>query len=222
MLRLRTPRWTRETIETATDFSDCLWTDLFGRQGVLINHLRTQVRFYQPGSPWVYQEVYSIYTASTQGGLVRMDVDQDGHDDFYVGNYWMKSPDAFDLPWRIFAINLYHETPTAALARLAPYRKTDLVWAERTGSRVTWFERPADVRAQWIPHPLDLQVQEPNGLVTDGDRIVVGDSTRVVLWETGRIRELASGYRTLQLFLIRGRLWAVTPRGVRQVAYPRK
>ena len=227
MLRVPLGGGTPEVIESETEFSDCLWANLFGRQGVLVIHRYSQVRFYQPpekspGQPWPYQEVYSIYTASRQGGLIQTDVDGDGRPDFYVGNYWMKSPTAFDLPWRIFAINLYHETETAALARLAPYRDTDLVWAERTGRRVTWFERPENVREQWIAHQLKVQLDGINGLSVDGDSILLGDQERVVEWRSGTVTELAAGFRTLQLFIIRGDLWAVTPGGVRRIPQRRK
>lgn len=216
----------REVVEPETDFSDCLWTTLFGQSGLVVIHRHTQVRFYQPppqhGGAWPYRELYSIYTASTQGGLLQHDVDQDGYPDFFVGNYWMKSPARPELPWRIFAINLYHETPRAALGRLALYRGTDLVWAERTGRRVTRFERPPRLVDQWIPHDLQLGVAEPNGVVADDESIIVGGRDRIVAWRNSATETLASGFRTLQLFRVNRRLWAVTPDGVREVVYPRK
>lgn len=213
-----------EVIEPDTEFSDCLWTRLLGHAGVLVAHRYSQVRFYEPGAttPWPYQEIYSIYTASQQGGLLESDVDEDGFPDLYVGNYWMKSPAAFELPWRIFAINLYHETETAALARLALFGSKDLIWAARTGERVTWFERPANVRDQWIPHPLDLGLDHVSGLAVDGGTVFAADAVRVVRWRNGTVTELAAGFRTLQLFVIQGELWSVTPGGVRRVPQRRK
>lgn len=213
-----------ETIEPDTEFSDCLWTRLFGREGVAVIHRYTQVRFYEraPRGAWPYQELYSIYTASRQGGLLSSDVDRDGFPDFYAGNYWMKSPSEFQLPWRIFAINLYHESETAALARLALFGERDLVWAERTGKRVTWFERPADVREQWIPHPLHLGLENVNGLAVSRGSVFAADSRRVVEWHAGEVFELASGFATLRLFVTARQLWAVTPEGVRRVPQRRR
>lgn len=213
-----------EVIEPDTEFSDCLWTSLFGHAGVLVAHRYSQVRFYEPGAttPWPYREIYSIYTASRQGGLLESDIDEDGFPDFYVGNYWMKSPSAFELPWRIFAINLYHETETAALARLAVFRSKDLIWAARAGQRVTWFERPANAGEQWIPHPLDLGLDHVSGLAVDGGTVFAADTARVVRWRNGTVTELATGFRTLQLFFIQGELWSVSPDGVRRVPQRRK
>lgn len=216
----------REVIEPETEFSDCAWTKVLGREGLVVIHRYMQVRFYEPGGAsqpsWPYHELYSIYTASTQGGLLQQDVDSDGIPDFYIGNYWMKSPRRFDLPWRIFAINLYHATPAAALARIVPFRGKDIVWAERKGRRVTWFERPPNVQDQWIPHALEFGIDEPSGLVVDGDSIIAGGRDRIVLWKDGRTEELARGFRTLNLILTKGRLWAITPEAVRPVPYPRR
>ena len=223
MLRVPLDGGPPEVIEPETEFSDCLWTTLFGRPGVLVVHRYSQVRFYEPKpSKWAYQEVYSIYTASRQGGLVETEVDGDGLPDFFVGNYWMKSPAAFDLPWRIFAINLYHETEMAALARLAPFRGRDLIWAERTGRRVTWFERPPNVREQWIAHPLDVNLDHVNGLAVDGESVYLGDNRRVVVWREGEVTELATGFTTLRLIFTGGKLWAITPSGVRRIPQRRK
>ncbi len=58
---------------------------------------------------WRETELYTIYTPSTEGGLVISDIDGDGLPDLLCGNYWMKSPTAFELPWREFAIDTWNE-----------------------------------------------------------------------------------------------------------------
>ena len=74
-----------------------------------------QLRFYEypgkPYAPWPSTEWYSIYTAAKQGGLEMADLDGDGRPVLFCGNYWVRSTASFDLPWRIFAINLLHREP---------------------------------------------------------------------------------------------------------------
>jgi len=221
-------------IETETDFADCLAMEMYGKRGVVFAHFHSQVRFYEFPS-FRYQELYSIYTASQQGGLLLSDVDSDGHPDLFIGNYWMRNPGAFHLSWRLFAINDYYRTPQAALARIALLTRPgkaapDLVWAESRGApaKVVLLERPADIRQLWIAHPLVPEVHEPRGLLTadsDGDgaaEIYVGGRSRVLRWQW-RNREqwvattLAEGFRTLALFSRDGVIFAVTPSGVKRL-----
>ena len=91
MVWLEAPTGALHVIDTEADFVDCLPTNMFGKSGVVLIHRHSQVRFYEiPGDPaetWPYREVYSIYTPSAQGGLLRHDVDGNGHPDLFAGNY---------------------------------------------------------------------------------------------------------------------------------------
>ncbi len=187
--------WKAHTIDTGTAVHDAAAATLFGRRGVLAVHRSAQVRFYEapakPERPWPYREIYSFYTPSRQGGLLVADVDGDGRSDILCGNYWIRSPERYELPWRLFAINTYNETPEAGMLRLvlaeaAGGRGGDLVIAERERSdaRLAWFARPADVRGLWREHRLGagLRLAHLQGLVAadlDGDgrlEIAVGEN----------------------------------------------
>ena len=134
-------------IDSEIEMHDCIEADLFGRRGVLMIQRYMQVRFYerpaQPGETWKIREIYSIYTPSQQAGLALHDVDRDGHPDIYCGNYWIRSPSAFELPWRLFAIDTYSELPLSAMLRLAKSGEDLAVsQAHLEAGRVTWFEKP--------------------------------------------------------------------------------
>ena len=106
---------------------------------------------------WPETELYTIYTPSTEGGLVIADIDGDGLPDLLCGNYWMKSPTRFELPWREFAIDTWNEEEGSAMLLLAwsdPVR----VAAQRDmrPARAAWFERPADPKQLWTAHDLGL------------------------------------------------------------------
>ncbi|MGH9674165.1 MAG: hypothetical protein ACRD44_13370 [Bryobacteraceae bacterium] len=137
-----------ELIDTAADFRDCLDVTLFGRRGVLVVHRGAQVRFYE--SPhWRYREIYSIYTPSRQGGLLLRDVDGDRRPDILCGNYWIRSPERFDLPWRLFAIQDWWEREESALVRLAFSGALLAAQSEAAPARLAWFDRPADPKLPW-------------------------------------------------------------------------
>lgn len=184
---LRGPEWLRPTvIDTEADFADCLTATLFGRKGLLITNRGLQVRFYEPASTqrgktgWPYREIYSFYTASYQSGLIQAQVDGNGAADLFSGNYWIRAPEAFDRPWRLFAINTYNEEPHSAHLRLALIRRKGrpgpsliVAQGEMHPARLAVFDAPADVKQLWPATRLDggLTLSHPRTLaVADFDR----------------------------------------------------
>lgn len=225
----------RETIDTGIDMQDCVEATLFSRRGLLVIHRGMQVRFYepprQPAGRWPYREIYSFYTPSLQGGLLVEDVDGDGRPDIFCGNYWIRSPEEFHLPWRLYAINTYSETPASALMRLALVGE-DLAAAQRalTDARFVLFERPPVLTDQWIAHPLPGAPVRPEALAAgdvDGDGrvdIVAGEnngSGSRLLWlrnEGGRrfaVHTVASGAPVVGAWVRRGNILAARADGVR-------
>lgn len=203
------PKYDRlEVIDTGAEIADCLEATLLGRRGILVTWRGLQVRHYFPAQGerrWPYREIYSFYTASYQAGLLLRDVDDDGRPDLMCGNYWIQSPAEYDLPWRLFAINTYNDTPLAAKMRLA--------WLERNGAfpllvaaqgaleqgRVTLFERPADPKQLWgervlaaMPRPAAIAVTRRgllvNGQLWNGSRFEPrqGFDGCLAVWESGR------------------------------------
>jgi hypothetical protein len=158
-------QWTRYVIDTGVDAPDILSATLLGHRGVLLIHKRMQVRFYEipadPTARWPSQDVYSFYSPSHQGGLRMADIDGDGHPDILAGMYWIRSPESFELPWRLFAIDLWNETPESAVMRLSYGPLTgaalELVAAQREmqPARLARFEKPADPRQLWIEHRIE-------------------------------------------------------------------
>ena len=152
--------WTRHVIDTGVDAPDMLATTLLGHRGVLLIHKRAQVRFYEiPADPterWPYQDVYSFYSPSRQGGLRMADIDGDGLPDILAGMYWIRSPESFELPWRLFAIELWNETLESAMLRLS-FGPLGLVAAQREmqPARLSRFEKPADPKQLWIEHRIE-------------------------------------------------------------------
>jgi hypothetical protein len=150
----RAPRWERVVMDAEAETFECVGVELLGRRGVLVVHMGMQLRFYERpaagGTRWPYREIYSFYTASHQGGLLVEDVDGDGRVDVLCGNYWVRSPAAFELPWTLYAINTWSEQAESAWASLA--RMGDrLLWAESrmSGARVGLFRQPEDARVLW-------------------------------------------------------------------------
>jgi hypothetical protein len=192
-------RWTRHVIDTGVDAPDMLPATLFGHRGVLLIHKRMQVRFYQipadPTTRWPSQDVYSFYSPSHQGGLRLADIDGDGLPDILAGMYWIRSPVSFELPWRLFAIELWNETPESAMLRLND-GPLGLLAAQRemSAARLAWFEKPADVRQLWVEHRIDAvpDLAEVNSLdVADFD----GDGRPDIL-----VAEKAGAGRLLVLY----------------------
>jgi hypothetical protein len=212
MVWLRAPDWREALIDTDADFDDCLWTTLFGVPGALVVHRRAQVRFYHPPADagrWPYEEIYSIYTPSAQGGLGRADVDGDGLEDILCGNYWIRSPAGAGLPWRLFAIGDWWERERSAMLRLVVAGGGKLLAAQREAdpARIAWFLRPSDPKLFWrqaaVP-AVSPPLRNVQGLVVAGGRVVAaenaGPGSRVVelgagvvdrtdglfgLWESG-------------------------------------
>lgn len=223
LLWLKAPGWQEKVVESETDFHDCLPFTLAGRRGVLLPHFYSQLRFYLfPG--FDYKEIYSIYTASRQGGLAVHDVDHDGLPDLFLGNYWVRNPGKLDVDWRLYAINIFHETPTAALAAFGPWKDDWLFWAETTGhpGRIVAYQPPPDRKQLWIEHRLE-PLDEPRAVLVHPDGVFIGYSGGVVLetlhgaeWQRTSV---AAGFRVLQLFADHGRVIALTPEGPRDV-YP--
>jgi hypothetical protein len=184
---LEAPSWKVHLLDSGIEMSDCVETTLLGKRGILMVQRHAQVRFYPyplgDSGHAPYQEVYSFYTPSRQAGLLRADVDGDGREDILCGNYWIQSPEAYNLPWRLFAIELYNQTESAASLRLALLGNSsrELVVAQKDMSEasVSLFRVPAggDPKALWEEHPLAAPggFHFPAGLAAMGHRIMLGE-----------------------------------------------
>jgi hypothetical protein len=157
---LHMPEGTPHVIATGIDTRDILAATILGHRGVIVVQKQMQVRFYEvppdPSAPWTWQDLYSFYTPSREGGLALADIDGDGRPDILCGNDWIRSPQAFDLHWRLFAINTWNELEDSAMLRLA-WRDGILVAGQREMSpaRLAWFEKPAaDPTPQWPQHAI--------------------------------------------------------------------
>lgn len=221
LLWLRAPDWTARTAEAETELADCLPFTLAGRRGVVLTHLYAQARFYLFPN-FDYKELYSIYTASEQGGLLAHDVDGDGLLDLFLGNYWMRNPGQLDVAWRLFAVNAFHDTPRAARAALALWKGRTLFWAESLAerARIVAFTPPADVKQLWVEHRLE-PLDEPRAVLAHEAGVLIGHANGVVLespeddgWKRTVV---ATGFPVLKLIAAGGKVWAVTPSDVRRV-----
>jgi hypothetical protein len=187
MVWLGAPEWTPRVIDDGARFQDCLGAILFGRRGVLVVHQGIQVRFYEPprepDGKWSYREIYSIYTPSFQAGLLLADVDGDGRPDILNGNYWIRSPERFDLGWRLFAIQDWWEGPESAAVKLTWLEKGKRLVAaqsKESPARFAVFTRPADLQQFWYSSPV-AESSPVGGLAVAEGGIVVGE-------RNGRVR----------------------------------
>ena len=224
------PDWTRREIDGETEFHECLGATLLGHRGLLLVHRYAQVRFYEPqrdpAKPWESNDIYSIYTPSKQTGLLISDVDGDGLPDLYMGNYWIRSPESFDLPWRLFAINTYSQDEESAMMRFA--LTPDLVVAQGhlADGKVIRYEKNTNIREQWIEHPIgaELNLKFPHGLVSLGEgRFVVSENngvdSRVILFTPQGHRVIGKGAPAHTLFVVQGKILAVGPDQIRWLSY---
>ena len=197
MVWLRMPRGPLREIDTESDFHDCLETTLHGRRGLLVIHRQAQVRFYEfAGGRWSYREIYSIYTPSRQGGLLVQDIDADGLPDILCGNYWIRSPAAFDLPWRLFAINNWWDQTDSAMLRLAWNGSLIAAQRESSPARMARFDRPTDPAQLWTARPTSAEppLHRVQALAAAGSMVVAGENhgagSRLLLLESGKKPEL--------------------------------
>jgi hypothetical protein len=166
---------------------ECYSLSLFGRKGIATISHGMAIRFYEPGpawgTPWTYFDLYTFYTASWQGGLIQADIDGDNLPDLFCGNYWIRNPGSRELPWRLFAINVFHEHPLSASAQLHWDPKArKLLWVEsrRPQGRVVWFRPPKDIRQLWLeqPHPLNRKLDCPQLRIANGEPTISASTNR--------------------------------------------
>lgn len=228
------PSWKQAVIASEIETPDLLPITLFGRRGVLTVQKYAQVRFYEVpaeiSGQWQEYDIYSIYTPSRQAGLLPADVDGDGRPDILCGNYWIRSPERFELPWRLFAINGYSETPASATLRLAMADgRLAVSQGEMPGARLALFEKPADPRKPWRERRLDgtLKLEKPRALAAgdfDGDGradIVAGENggvdSRLLFFGSAdnfKPREIGRGGPMHTAFALDGGILTVGPASV--------
>jgi hypothetical protein len=186
-----------QMIDPAAPAVDLAEATLGAKPGLLISYRGMQLRYFtppdQPRDRWPYREIYSFYTASEQGGLLFRDLDGDGREDVITGNYWVQRPASPEESWRLFAINLLHDHPLAASARLVWFEGR-LLWLEskRSPGRAYWFRPPADPRQLWIEEIFPIELRFPRAVLAAGGRLWIGENngaqSRLIEWPKKRIR----------------------------------
>ena len=146
-----------ERLDTGAAMASCAGARLFGRDGVLVIHRHGQVRFYERGRSR-YREIYSFYTPSRQSGLLTADVNGDGRPDIVAGNYRIRSPEAFPLPWRLFAIHAWSELEESAMLCLARLgRGVAAAQTALSPARISVFTPRENPELLWSETPLVVE-----------------------------------------------------------------
>lgn len=220
------------TIDTGIEMHDCIVTMFHGHTGVLMVQRGMQLRFYtlpdRRGGEWGYTELYSFYTPSYQTSLVLADVDGDGKTDLFCGNYWMKAPAAFELPWHIFAIDTYSETPASAMLRLVLLDSMHLLAAQghMRDARLAIFTKPADPEQLWQEQRLegDLHLVNAHAAIAWGEGFVVGENngtdSRILYFDRAGSKpvEISRGTPVIAFWRWNEKLLALTPADVRAIS----
>jgi hypothetical protein len=223
------PDWKPVVIDDEFETHDCMEATLFERKGVLVIQRYMQVRFYErgEGKRWPYREIYSIYTPSQQTGLSTRDIDGDGYVDIVCGNYWIKSPQSFELPWHIFAINTYSELPESAMLTHAFLGKDLLVTqGHMPDARVTLFTKPQDPRQLWQETPIAGEFHRVhtsaawNGMLFFGENN--GASSRIFALKDRKATEIAKGVENLQILATKEGMISVGPKELVLWRYDRR
>lgn len=233
MVALLAPEWREEPIDGDALFRDCLAATLHGRAGVLVTHRQMQLRFYERGRG--YRELYSIYTASAQSGLLLADLDGDGREELLHGDYWLRAPESFELPWRLFALQTWFDAPRGAMVRiaLAKRRAREVVVeaeSEAAPARFSWFERPEDIEQLWAERRIAVAggLRRPQALAAEGAWVLAGEDAgagsrlTAVNLETGETRVAGRSEGFLEVWIEpHGRVTALTRSGVRRYRWRR-